>query len=99
MSKKKILHLPVKKIYFEQVRDGIKKEEFREQTAYWAKRLECREYDEVHLKLGYPKADDKSKILVLKWNGFVKKTITHEHFGNKPLNVYAIDVSERAVDE
>ena len=87
---KKILHLPLKAIYFNQIKSGIKTEEYREITEYWAKRLVNRDYDEVHLKLGYPKKDDLSKILIKPWKGYVVKTIEHPHFGNKELSVFAI---------
>jgi hypothetical protein len=53
--KKRILHLPVKKIYFDQIKSGKKLDEYRLVTEYWKKRLEGRDYDEVHVKCGYPK--------------------------------------------
>ncbi|EAQ5647929.1 ASCH domain-containing protein, partial [Salmonella enterica] len=56
IMKKRILHLPVKKIYFDQIKSGEKPDEYRLVTDYWIKRLEGREYDEVHVKCGYPKA-------------------------------------------
>lgn len=77
---KRILHLPLKKIYFEQIKLGIKKEEYRLQNEYWSKRLENREYDEIHIKLGYPKHDDSERIIIVPWLGVTKKTINHEHF-------------------
>lgn len=88
---KRVLHLPLKKIYFDQIKAGTKTEEYRLQNEYWAKRLEDREYDEIHIKLGYPKADDSERIIVLPWLGVTKKTIEHEHFGGL-AHVYAIKV-------
>ena len=49
------LHLPLKAVYFDQIRDGAKREEFRLVTPYWRKRLEGRTYDRIVLTLGYPK--------------------------------------------
>lgn len=92
---KRVLHLPVKKIYFDQIKAGLKPEEFRLQNEYWKKRLEGREYDEVHIKLGYPKADDHERILISPWLGVTKKTIDHEHFGGV-AHVYAIKVDVTA---
>lgn len=46
--KKRILHLPVKKIYFDQIKSGKKLDEYRLVTEYWKKRLEGRDYDEGH---------------------------------------------------
>ncbi|EMF7390218.1 ASCH domain-containing protein [Vibrio parahaemolyticus] len=72
----KVLHLPVKARYFRQMQTGEKKYEYRLQTDYWRKRLEGREYDEVHIKLGYPKSGDTEKILVRPWKGFEEMVIT-----------------------
>ena len=86
------LILPVKRIYFEQIRDDLKPEEFRLCTPYWQKRLEGREYDRVIVTLGYPAKDDAERRLVRPWQGFIKKQITHPHFGSAPVNVFAINV-------
>jgi hypothetical protein len=92
-ARKRILHLPVKAKYFHQMKDGIKRYEYRLKTDYWLKRLEGREYDEVHIKLGYPAADDQERILVRPWRGYEMKIIEHEHFGEGEKSVYAIRVN------
>ncbi|WP_395026344.1 ASCH domain-containing protein [Comamonas odontotermitis] len=86
------LHLPLKREYFEAIRDCTKPEEFRLCTPHWAKRLEGREYDQIVLTLGYPARDAHARRLVRPWRGFTIKTITHQHFGTEPVLVYAIDV-------
>ncbi|MFH2134058.1 MAG: ASCH domain-containing protein [Pseudomonadota bacterium] len=86
------LVLPLKREYFEQIKAGEKPEEFRLCTPYWAKRLEGREYDLVELTLGYPAKDDSERRLVRPWRGFVKRKISHPHFGSVPVDVYAINV-------
>lgn len=86
------LHLPLKREYFEAIRDGTKTEEYRLYTPHWAKRLECRTYDQIVLTLGYPARDDHARRLVRPWRGVTIKTITHQHFGPRPVQVYAIDV-------
>jgi hypothetical protein len=86
------LHLPLKREYFEAIRDGTKPEEFRLCTPHWSKRLEGREYDQIILTLGYPARDDHARRLVLPWRGFTIATISHPHFGPEPVQVYAIDV-------
>jgi hypothetical protein len=88
------LYLPLKREYFEAIRDGRKPEEYRLCTSHWRKRLEGREFDQVVLTLGYPARDDKARRLVCAWRGFTIKTITHPHFGTEPVEVFAIDVSE-----
>ena len=90
MTNKRILHLPVKKLYFEQIKSGEKTNEYRLTTEYWQRRIVGRTYDEVHIKLGYPKATDSSHILIFPWSGYDSTTLTHEHFGEKPVDVFAI---------
>lgn len=49
------LYLPLKAVYFDQIRTGTKSEEYRLVTPHWSKRLEGRDYDRIILTLGYPK--------------------------------------------
>lgn len=86
-----ILHL--KKEYFEQIKQGVKLEEYRLFTEYWRKRLVSRTYGRIILLLGYPKSDDISRRMVKLWKGWKIKIIIHPHFGDNPVKVYAIDVS------
>lgn len=86
----KILTLNLKREYFEQIKSGAKKEEYRLCTPYWQKRLENKKYDKVILKLGYPKNSEIEKILEFKYLGYEIKTIKHEHFGDDPVKVYSI---------
>lgn len=86
------LVLPVKRIYFEQMRDGTKKVEYRLTTPFWRKRLEGKKYDRVVITLGYSKKDDIERRLIFPWRGFTVQTITHPHFGNEPVKVFAIAV-------
>lgn len=88
------LHLPLKREYFEAIRDCTKPEEFRLCTPHWSKRLEGREYDQIILMLGYPARGDTARRLVRSWRGFKTKTITHPHFVPEPVEVYAIDVNQ-----
>jgi hypothetical protein len=87
------LHLPLKKVYFDQIVSGEKREEYRLVTDYWRKRLIGRQYTRVVITAGYPKRDDASRRSARAWRGFSIKTITHPHFGDKPVEVFAIDVS------
>lgn len=87
------LVLPLKAEYFNAIRDGKKLEEYRERTSYWQRRLVGRTFDRVVLTLGYPPAGDVTRRLVKPWRGYKEVTIEHPHFGNRPVAVYAIDVS------
>lgn len=86
------LVLPLKREYFEAIKAGTKSEEYRLRTEYWRRRLEGRKFDRVVLTLGYPAADNHERRMVLPWRGLRKTTITHPHFGPKPVEVYAIQV-------
>ncbi len=83
-----VLHL--KKEYFEQIKAGEKLEEYRLVTEYWKKRLEGRNYGQIILLCGYPKRGDEANKITRPWRGFEVKTICHKHFGDAPVNVFAI---------
>lgn len=91
------LYLPLKGEYFEQIRDGLKPWEYRLQTPYWAKRLVDREYDGIVFTMGYPAKDDMTRRLERPWRGFELQTIVHPHFGNLPVEVFAIRTQAMAV--
>lgn len=84
------LRLAVKKQYFDQIKSGEKVFENRLCTEYWKKRLEGRSYANVIITLGYPKASDSERIISFPYVGWERRTITHEHFGKEPVEVYSI---------
>lgn len=86
------LTLPLNGVYFDQIRAGTKTEEYRLVTPFWTRRIKDRWFSEIVLTRGYPKAEDASRRMVLPWRGYVRKTITHPHFGPDPVEVYAIKV-------
>jgi len=87
------LHLNLKGEYFDQIKSGEKLCEYRLITPYWTKRLEGREYNNIYIKRGYPKKDDKDNIIIRPWKGYLKRLLKHKHFGGVPVNVYAIIVN------
>lgn len=89
------LHLNLIGEYFHQIKHGIKIYEYRERTPYWKKRLEGKEFNKIYIKLGYPKKDDKEKIIIRPWKGYIKTHLKHEHFFNGEwlVDVYAIIVN------
>lgn len=91
----KTLTLNLKREYFEQIKLGIKTEEYRLCTPYWTKRLEGKIFSKVIIKLGYPRKDDKGKEMIFPWNGYKIKTISHKHFGEEPVEVYAIKLEDK----
>ena len=84
------LKLAVKREYFEQIKSGKKVFENRLCTEYWKKRLETKRYSKVIITLGYPKKTDTDKIIEFPYVGWERRTITHKHFGDKPVEVYSI---------
>ncbi|MDQ7981927.1 ASCH domain-containing protein [Paraburkholderia sp. SARCC-3016] len=96
--RERVLTLPLKGIYFDQIAAGTKRVEYRVFNDYWCRRLIGRIYDRIVLTKGYPRADDAERRLNLPWHGFTTTTITHEHFGPEPVKVFAIFVygDERA---
>jgi hypothetical protein len=49
----KILHLTLKKKWFDMIASGEKKEEYREIKPYWIKRLNNKSYDVIKFRNGY----------------------------------------------
>ena len=58
-----------------------------------AKRLVNRKYDRLIITKGYPKRDDSSRRIDVPYEGYEIKTITHPHFGDKPVKVFAVKVN------
>lgn len=87
------LYLNLKKEYFDQIKSGVKKEEYREIKSYWEKRLN-KQYDTIMIALGYPKERNETNSIMFPWKGYEIKTITHPLFGNKPTEVYAIKLEK-----
>jgi hypothetical protein len=92
------LHLNLKAEYFDAIAAGTKVFEFRLATPYWRKRLEGRTFDAIELAKGYPARDDATRRLRRPWRGFEVQTITHPHFGNDPVEVFAIRVQDRPLN-
>lgn len=80
----------LRKEYFDEVKNGRKKFEYRLFNDYWKKRLKDKLFDGVVIKLGYPKDSEKEKILKFKYQGYKIEIIKHKEFGDKPVEVFAI---------
>lgn len=87
------LQLAVKGEYFDAMIRGEKTEEYRLCNDYWKKRLVNRKHDRLIITKGYPKRDDSSRRIDVPYDGYKIKTITHPHFGDKPVKVFAIKVN------
>jgi hypothetical protein len=89
----RVLHLSLKREYFDAIKAGDKVYEYRLQTDFWRKRLEGKTFDRIELTMGYPAADDAARRISRPWRGMRCEQITHPHFGDKPVEVYAIKVN------
>ena len=87
------LQLAVKGEYFDVMKRGEKTEEFRLVNPYWGRRIFGRDYDRLIITRGYPQKDDTSRRIDIPYDGFEIKTITHKHFGDQPVKVFAIKVN------
>ena len=90
----KILHLNLKAIYFDQIKSGEKKFEYRQKTSYWTRRIEGHHYGNIAIKSGYPKVGDSHRIIIRPWRSYEIQTILHPHFGADPVEVYALRANE-----
>lgn len=50
---RRVLKMTLQREWFDQIREGTKKEEYRELKPYWKTRIEGREYDEILFRNGY----------------------------------------------
>jgi hypothetical protein len=78
----KILHLHLKYKWFDLIKSGKKKIEYREVTEYWEKRLVSRKYDFIFIYKGYPKKDNEGHykagdLLIFDYDGYELKKIVH----------------------
>ncbi|NBF24560.1 ASCH domain-containing protein [Enterobacter hormaechei] len=87
------LQLAVNGEYFDAMKRGEKTEEYRLVNPYWGRRLFGRDYDRLIITRGYPRKDDDTRRLVMPYDGYEIKTITHKHFGPDPVKVYAIKIN------
>lgn len=93
----KVLYLPLKKKWFDQIKSGSKLLEYRVRNDYWKKRLEGKSFDKIILTLGYPKRDDEERRIERPWRGYEIQTITHPEWLNFPTECFCIIVNWEAV--
>lgn len=76
----KILHLPLKKEWYEMIESGVKTEEYRENKPYWVRRLttmRCR-YILFSHRGGYSHIEFKQFDRIKFSYGYTKRTMTFE---------------------
>lgn len=97
----RILHLNLKKQWFDAIKSGQKTEEYRLRNDYWKNRLIEKsngdlvpEFDRVCIKCGYPAKSDLNRIMVFECKGIIEQCISHPEFGYG-VQVYAIKLGDR----
>lgn len=75
----KILHLTLKKEWFDKIASGKKIVEYREIKPYWDKRLKNKKFDEIYFKNGYSASAPFIRVECKRID--IKKV---EMFNNKP---------------
>lgn len=83
----KTLHLHVTFEYFDQIESGEKTEEYREYEK-WKSKIEGKQFDTVTIWRAYT-----SERIARPWRGYSVRDITHKHFKNKPVRVFAIKLT------
>ncbi len=48
----RVLHLTIRRQFFEEIAGGVKRCEYRDLKPYWTSRLEGKTFDEVHFRSG-----------------------------------------------
>jgi hypothetical protein len=91
--KPRILTLRLKTIYWNQIAAGTKREELSLANPRYIRQLLSRDYDVIHLWLGYPPATEKKKLLCFSWRGARRIRRQHEHFGPEAVDLIAVDLS------
>lgn len=96
MRTSSILTLHVKKKYFDMIKSGEKKEEYRLFNDYWINRITFNARDLFKIKIccGYPRSDELDKIISFPYRGYMVKEITNPEFGGKPATVFAIKLEQ-----
>ena len=98
----KTLQLPLKKKWFDMIKAGIKKEEYRKTNRYWSARftsyknlpkggamLQFKSFDKIVFTLGYPKATDKKRRVEFK-NPQIRFGQGRPEWGAQPDKLYFV---------
>lgn len=91
-SELRILHIPIKKKWFDMIKSGEKKEEYRDMVPHWISRLvhkhnfTAKEFDIVRFRNGYSK---DSPILNFEYKGLERRG-GREEWGAEPGETYFV---------
>lgn len=98
---KKVLHLTIKKKWFDMIASGKKKEEYRECKPYWYKRLhgewygnDYKHFDAVHFRNGY---NPYSPFLIVECQG-ISRGVGNPEWGAPEKDVFIIKLGRIITD-
>lgn len=99
MTKKPALYLSLKKKWYDMICCGIKREEYRNMTNYWNKRLfytngEPKDFEYVEFTLGYPAKSDNSRRMRFKITSISKRCGKEEWGAEKGVCYYVIQLGD-----
>ena len=89
----RILTLRLKSGWWQQIQQRQKSAELRINSSFYRRLLIGREYDEIHLWLGYPPKTDTTKLMRFAWRGAQRITRQHHFWGPDPVDVISIDLT------
>jgi hypothetical protein len=81
------LTVTIKKHWFDMIKSGEKKEEYRDIKPYWTERLEGKNYDYIVFKNGY---SDNAPSIKVECKGIEKKNANPDWCGGDSSFYYAI---------
>ena len=85
----KLLHLVLKRQWYDMILSGEKRDEYRDITPYWRKRLEGKDYDVVEFRNGYQKDARRMRFEIQ----FISRGYGHEMWGapgSRPVYIIGI---------
>ncbi|MGL4376246.1 MAG: hypothetical protein ACRCT1_07405, partial [Microcoleaceae cyanobacterium] len=94
----KTLFLILKKQWFDLIKAGEKREEYREICPYWEKRLEGKTYDHVTFQLGYSGEQRVTLPLLGIKKGYPVKEWSPESWWNKECFILELGRSDAAIE-
>lgn len=65
---KRVLHLPLKRVFFDQIVAGHKHIEYRDVKPHWNSRIAGKEFDEIHFRNGFAKDAPFMRVKCLGWS-------------------------------
>jgi hypothetical protein len=87
------LILNVKKEWFDLIKSGKKKREYREIKPYWDKRLGDKDYRNVIIVCGYPKVRDETNTIAFPYKGYILTSVS-PHEVSYDETIHTLNITE-----